>query len=212
MDTGGSDDERTFAAIASPGMYCDLGLTARDGGGWRGASWSGFGQAGLTFHEGYTASFPLVVPYTPPSPPPSPPPHPPPPPQTPPPPSPSPLPRVGSITACGETVSGNTVGAANQLRNPSGEHIYNFTVRTAGTFIFDSCGSGFDTYLRVYSLELEHEVASGDDTGDCGLQTVLPVILAVGRYDLVIEGYSIREGPYTLKVLCVSPATIDAPP
>ena len=67
---------------------------------------------------------------------------------------------------------------------------------------FDSCESEFDTYLRVFNVDLTEEISACDDCGPCGLQTVLDSALPEGHYNLVIEGYSSLEGVYSVTMTC----------
>jgi hypothetical protein len=98
----------------------------------------------------------------------------PPPPHAPPPPSP-PL--------CGQTLTGSTSGSSNQIGNPAPDHIYDFCTSARGAYTFDSCGSGFDTYIRVWTQDLSRELFGCDDCGDCGTQTILTGELNVGCYN-----------------------------
>ena len=78
--------------------------------------------------------------------------------------------------------------------------MYSFCVSTGGQFVFSSCGSSFDTWLRIFTAGLGREVTSCDDCGSCGLQTVLEATLDVGCYDLVIDAYNDRGGVYNIEV------------
>ncbi|EOD40340.1 hypothetical protein EMIHUDRAFT_222780 [Emiliania huxleyi CCMP1516] len=85
-----------------------------------------------------------------------------------------------------------------QTGTPAGEHIYAFTVAAAGTIVFDTCGSGLDTVVSVFTSGLAKKVAQGDDSIACGKQAILTASLDAGAYDLVVEGYYKSEGTYTL--------------
>ena len=62
----------------------------------------------------------------------------------------------------------------------------------------DTCGSGFDTYLRVFNAA-GAEIASKDDGGCPGrLQQKLSVTLTAGTYTVVVDGYSRSQGAYSL--------------
>eukprot|EP01043_Picozoa_sp_COSAG02_P100764 COSAG02_NODE_36846_length_449_cov_2.082857_1_plen_113_part_01 len=108
-------------------------------------------------------------------------------------------------------MSGNTEGVVSSIGNGGGEHFYSFTLdsmpNSAGVEMdqlvqFDSCESSYDTYLRVFSLDLDEEMQSCDDCGDCGLQTVLDAVFTAGEYVLVIEGFSSNEGEYRVTMNC----------
>eukprot|EP01048_Picozoa_sp_COSAG05_P003981 COSAG05_NODE_197_length_14521_cov_113.902995_6_plen_365_part_00 len=87
---------------------------------------------------------------------------------------------------------------------------------TNGSFTsvtISSCGSNYDTYLRVISLNEDNnmvEVAGCDDCGDCGLQTVLEAALLPGNYILIVEGYSSSEGNFVLSMECSQTTQYDA--
>ena len=107
---------------------------------------------------------------------------------------------------CGGNVTGTTVGGSNIIPGgASPEVLYHFNVGAGQNLVqFDSCGSGFDTWLRVVSPSLGEEFYSCDDCGPCGVQTVLDLDLPPGDYVLVVEGYSASEGVYTIDMNCAS--------
>ena len=103
----------------------------------------------------------------------------------------------GTIS-CGDTRTGSTAGHASDLGGVSPDHTYQFQVATAGVFIFNSCGSSFDTWLRIYDAA-GTQVSSGDDDGNCGVHTILTSsMLAPGSYTLLVEGFSTHSGSYTV--------------
>ena len=99
----------------------------------------------------------------------------------------------------GRIVTGSTVGAGNIFGSPAPDHVYRFTVATAGAgYQLSTCGSGFDTWLRVFDVN-GVEVEGGDDDGPCGTRTILDVAgLPAGEYFLVVDGYSNSQGTYVL--------------
>ena len=105
---------------------------------------------------------------------------------------------------CGDLVTGSTTLATSQVGEVSGENLYTFSLDHAYSVHFDSCNSGYDTFLRVMSEDLRTEYAQCDDCGPCGIQSVLDVGLAAGVYVLVIEGYDTEEGPYEVQMTCVN--------
>ena len=109
----------------------------------------------------------------------------------------------GSI-ACGDTVSGSTVGARSVHGEAAGEHIYHFAILdTANTMYFESCQSTLETVLRVTSLDLEHEFVVGENgtasAADCQNSYVEFSNLPSGEYALTIEGEGTAERP----VFCI---------
>jgi hypothetical protein len=78
-------------------------------------------------------------------------------------------------TRVGDTTPNNQIWRSN-VGQESTEHLYNFTVAAGGVgnLEFDTCGSDFDTYVTMRSLDLEHTYAGCDDCGACdGYQAVL---------------------------------------
>ena len=69
-------------------------------------------------------------------------------------------------------------------------------------YTFDSCGSTFDTWLRVWTQDLSSELFGCDDCGSCGAQTILTGELDVGCYKLVIDGFATSSGTYTVEITC----------
>jgi len=102
---------------------------------------------------------------------------------------------------CGATVTGSTENAESNYGYSSPEHIYKFDVVSSGTYVFSTCGSAFDTYMRIYDEDMT-ELYYGDDDGDCGSSVVLEKTLEVGTYFILIEGYSALSGDYTFTVSC----------
>merc|ERR1711976_244059 len=106
----------------------------------------------------------------------------------------------GSIS-CGDIVSGTTIDGISLHGNPAPDHAYSFTVTSSATntgnsFQFSTCGSSFDTFVRIFDSDW-NEIEGCDDCGDCGLQTILEVPdLEVGDYYVVVEGYSDLAGDY----------------
>ena len=105
---------------------------------------------------------------------------------------------------CGQVVHGTTVGEGSHIGNGASDHIYSFHVppSRAGLVQFDSCGSTFDTWIRVMSHHMADEIISCDDCGPCGVQSVVEVELETGDYVVVLEGYASSEGDYTLAMNC----------
>lgn len=61
---------------------------------------------------------------------------------------------------------------------------------------FDSCGSTFDTILRVYDQNFTQQITVCDDCGPCGLKAVMSALLEPGDYMLVIEGFRAQSGRF----------------
>ena len=86
---------------------------------------------------------------------------------------------------CGGTVSGSTVTYSNQIGNPARDAVYSFCACNDGEHTFDSCGSGFDTWLRVIQTD-GAPVADCDNCGigcgarTCAVQIALNLPIALG--------------------------------
>ena len=70
---------------------------------------------------------------------------------------------------------------------------------------FNSCASSpsFDTFLRVLDSD-SSPVAECDDCGECGLRTDMYTLLDPGNYSLVVEGFEIASGTYSVDMECGS--------
>merc|ERR1712115_178905 len=113
---------------------------------------------------------------------------------------------VPPSAVCGESYSGNTEGGSNY-----GEYEHAYTLHLDNTYdiVIDTCGSDYDTYVRIFSGSMFNggrEECSCDDCGPCGTQTVLECTLNEGDYFVVIGGYSYRHGNYVFSTGCTSPA------
>ena len=110
---------------------------------------------------------------------------------------------------CGETKVGSTSGyaIARNVSEIHSNHILGFSVRDTSVIKFDSCASQFDTLLRVYTADLQTELAICDNCGPCGTADVLDVRLEPGEYALVISGGEdilSAEGAYSVSMQCGS--------
>jgi hypothetical protein len=106
---------------------------------------------------------------------------------------------------CGQNITGDTTGAGSHRGNDASDHLYVFDIAEDGVsnIEFNSCGSEYDTHLRVLSHDMLTEVAACDDCGDCEFASILDTGgLDAGTYVLVVEGYSDTEGVYTVSTTC----------
>ena len=129
-----------------------------------------------------------------------------PPPPSPHPPAASPPPiTFGPPLSCGGTVTGSTAGLPSVIGNSGGDALFRFCTSVAGPYTFSSCGSSFDTYVRIYDRHLRHQISGCDDCGSCGLQTVLTHTLEADTcYVIVLEGFSTNAGVYVMHATCPS--------
>jgi len=111
--------------------------------------------------------------------------------------------------------SGTTIGSGSECGNTAEDKWYMFTIATTADVTIDLCGSGYDTYLRLYnsgagSCGAATQINFNDDSG-CGLQsTISQPGLTAGTYIIMVEGYSSNSGNYTLNIQvnnCAGPMT-----
>lgn len=97
---------------------------------------------------------------------------------------------VGNLS-CGQTAVGDTTNANNTQTgvNAAPEHWFGFDVPHTGAYVFDTCGSDFDTFLLVFLrtgpsplTDVGLEVATCDNCGTCGSDAQLTVALTPGSY------------------------------
>lgn len=102
--------------------------------------------------------------------------------------------------AAGQSVDGNTRGAASQLRPPcgspgvAGEQVYSFVPPASGPYQFH-VRSGFDGVLSVYDEQGNLLQCNDDSAGTA--ESLVNVDLVAGRRVLVVEdGYGANEGSF----------------
>jgi len=109
--------------------------------------------------------------------------------------------------ACGQTVSGSTVGRSSSVGTSAGEATYQF-VATARQYVFDGCQSSYDSLLRVYDSNGRQIGMNDDHRGRCGAgsrrtASHLTVSTTIGQtYTLVIEGYGVAAGAFSVSAQC----------
>eukprot|EP00041_Stephanoeca_diplocostata_P024250 m.608435 g.608435 ORF g.608435 m.608435 type:complete len:633 (-) comp22486_c0_seq3:1402-3300(-) len=111
---------------------------------------------------------------------------------------------------CGQVVVGDTADGAHTTGNEGREHHYSFVVApnvTNRNITFSTCGSQFDTYVRILNADSTYQIAGCDDCGGCGYNAVLQTQLDAGSYVVVVEGYHDFEGQYSLQMACGSNAS-----
>jgi len=122
---------------------------------------------------------------------------------------------LGTLTCAGSPynniAAGNTTGAGSECGNGAEDQWYSFTITAAADVTIDLCGSGYDTYLRLYnsgaaSCAAATQVAFNDD--GCGLQSSITQNgLAAGTYIVMVEGFSSNAGTYTMNITVSNCAT-----
>ncbi len=102
-------------------------------------------------------------------------------------------------------VENGSLGGANEhdpgcASGGSPEDVFIFTAPSAGTYVFDTSGSSFDTVLFTFDLALCVESNCDDDPG-AGVASRLSVTLAANETILVgVDGFGGQQGNYTLSV------------
>ena len=84
-----------------------------------------------------------------------------------------PVPIEGELTV-GAAVTGDTSNAENIFGNPSNDNYFLFKPPSDDAYTFSTCGSKFDTYLRIFTTDgsgphnvsYANQIESHDDTGD----------------------------------------------
>jgi hypothetical protein len=100
--------------------------------------------------------------------------------------------------------AGNTAGSDNDLQPSCGgaggnDHVVQFTAMVAGSYTFDTFGSGYDTKLALYS-DCATQISCNDDAGGT-LQSQLVLNMAAGQTVLVvIDGYNGATGNFVLNI------------
>ena len=108
----------------------------------------------------------------------------------------------------GDVIYGTTIGAtddANVTSNLSGDVWYTYASTSADDVTITTCGSPFDTYLRVFDSCTGEQIAYNDDMGtECassGLNSQLTFANdGVSTYHIMVEGFSSNVGDFTLSV------------
>eukprot|EP01084_Bolivina_argentea_P268353 455766_1 len=113
-----------------------------------------------------------------------------------------------SETKCGDILTG-------ELHSKSDVNYYYFQLLGPSIVLFDSCGSTYDTVLRLYDMHFT-KLAEADDDGNCGFQAQLiqPKLFA-GKYILEISGFGADlnhdYGAWRMKIVCDTLYHIDQP-
>lgn len=127
------------------------------------------------------------------------------------------------LTGTTATATGDTTEATGEPGEPihggssSGHSVwYRWTAPAAGGFIVDTCASGFDTVLAVYtgaSVEALTQVVSNDDSDACAsLQSRVRFEATAGIvYSIAVDGSGSDTGQVGLSLRPVPPPPVPAP-
>jgi hypothetical protein len=109
------------------------------------------------------------------------------------------------VVGCDASYSGSTVGAASVVGGDAGDNLYSLDIASTTYMVIDTCGSSFDTWVRIIHDSVDGNVAcSCDDCGACGLQSVLACTLLPGHYVVSIDGFNVAEGDYVFTTSCTT--------
>lgn len=107
--------------------------------------------------------------------------------------------------ACGDVVVGDTINATDSGSNEAPDVWYSFTgTGDTETVTLSLCdgGTDFDSTLRVFDACDGSQLFENDDS--CGLQSELSFDSnGTSTYYIMIEGYGINSGNFSLDVSCV---------
>ncbi|WP_437486264.1 MXAN_6577-like cysteine-rich protein [Sorangium sp. So ce1014] len=119
-----------------------------------------------------------------------------------------PCPQIDLGSAAPQTVTGTTAEAIDILRSTCGDAggrdaTYSFTAPVAGTYLFDTFGSSFDTVLQILNGSCRGtSLGCNDDSG--GLQSRVFAELTAGQTVIIgvdgIDGVDTSAGDYVLHV------------
>ena len=108
-----------------------------------------------------------------------------------------PVPSPGEVAvqgnvACGIVVTGNSATGTNTVGTGTApEHWWRFQAPTTGSYVFNSCGSSYDSWIHIYNRVGNNtrgsRVSTCDDCGPCGLRTVLTTLLVAGPYFVYVR-------------------------
>lgn len=114
------------------------------------------------------------------------------------------------------------ISLTHQIYHELGPREFLHIISTGEIWTFDTYGSLYDTWLHIFpitselpggTLVLGGPFCACDDCGGCGTRTVLEqVMIPVGDYVVIVDGFSTSSGLYTLLATCgTSPPTTPAP-
>lgn len=120
---------------------------------------------------------------------------------------------------CGQTVTGNTAGAASDSGLGScgsggtpGNGIWYKLVGNGAQATVSLCGSSYDTKLHVYSGSCGSLVCVGSNDDFCGSQSQVVFNATVGTdYYILVSGFGSATGAFTMSISCICGPALGAP-
>ena len=113
--------------------------------------------------------------------------------------------RVITVTTSPFTDSGSTLGRPDAntptcSNSNASDETFEFTAPAAGTYVFDTVGSAYDTVLYALDACGGAELDCNDDAGfDLTSQITLD-LLAGETVIIVVDGFAVDSGDYVLNV------------
>jgi subtilisin family serine protease len=123
-----------------------------------------------------------------------------------------------ALTGATANATGSNRGATGEVGEPAQNGQINsvwwtWTAPTTGNYTFDTLGSGYDTYLSLFtgtnlpSLAL---VAANDDGGPNNTSRITQSVTAGTVYQIAVDGWSNRTGPINLNIASTPPGSAGA--
>ena len=123
-----------------------------------------------------------------------------------------------ALTGATANATGSNRGATGEVGEPAQNGQINsvwwtWTAPTTGNYTFDTIGSGYDTYLSLFtdtnlpSLAL---VAQNDDGGPDNTSRITQSVTAGTTYQIAVDGWSNSTGPINLNIAPTPPGSAGA--
>jgi hypothetical protein len=123
-----------------------------------------------------------------------------------------------ALTGATVNATGSNRGATPEVGEPAQSGLINsvwwtWTAPTTGNYTFDTIGSGYDTFLSLFtgtnlpSLAL---VANNDDGGPNNTSRITQSVTAGTVYQIAVDGWSDRTGPINLNIAPTPPGSAGA--
>jgi hypothetical protein len=120
------------------------------------------------------------------------------------------------LTGATATTTGTNIGATGEVGEPAqsgpiNSSWWSWTAPTTGTFTIDTRGSGFDTYLSLFTgsnLTSLNLIGADDDSGGGLTSRLTRTVTAGTTYQIAVDGYSSATGPIRLSI---TPGTTGSP-
>jgi hypothetical protein len=116
---------------------------------------------------------------------------------------------IAPTLTCGGSLQGTTVGGPRLYGAQAPEAYFSIQLAMTTYVIVDSCGSSFDTTLRLINALDGEELQWNDDslnwagcTTGQGVQSFIRVTLSSGNYYVVLDGFGNKQGPYIVSMAC----------